>query len=62
MLTRSRLPADDSGAAPHRFLYFPSENHWVLAPQHAKLRYQVVFAFLARHVPGRDVELPELLG
>ncbi len=62
LLTRSRLPAADDGTGPHRFLYYPSENHWVLAPQHAKLWYQVVFAFLARHVLGRDVELPELLG
>ncbi|BCI54171.1 peptidase S9 [Mycolicibacterium litorale] len=62
LLTKSRLPADDAGDGPHRFLYFPSENHWVLAPQHAKLWYQVVFAFLARHVLGHDVEMPELLG
>ncbi|WP_193047154.1 prolyl oligopeptidase family serine peptidase [Mycolicibacterium baixiangningiae] len=62
LLTRSRLPAADDGAGPHRFLYFPSENHWVLAPQHAKLWYQVVFAFLARHVLGQDAEWPELLG
>jgi hypothetical protein len=40
----------------------PNENHWVLNPQHAKIWYQVVIAFLARHVLGRDVELPELLG
>lgn len=32
LLTKSRLPADDAGDGPHRFLYFPSENHWVLAP------------------------------
>ncbi|MCK0176725.1 S9 family peptidase [Mycolicibacterium sp. F2034L] len=62
LLTRSGLPADDSGAGPHRFLYFPSENHWVLAPQHAKLWYQVVFAFLGEHLLGRDAELPEMLG
>jgi dipeptidyl aminopeptidase/acylaminoacyl peptidase len=41
---------------------FPSENHWVLNPQHAKIWYQVVTAFLARHVLGDDVELPETLG
>ncbi|MGE2714977.1 prolyl oligopeptidase family serine peptidase [Mycolicibacterium litorale] len=62
LLTKSRLPADDSGDGPHRFLHFPSENHWVLAPQHAKLWYQVVFAFLGRHVLGQDVQWPELLG
>jgi hypothetical protein len=34
----------------------------VLSPQHAKLWYQVVTAFLARHVLDEDVELPEMLG
>jgi hypothetical protein len=48
--------------SPHRFLCFPSENHWVLSPQHAKIWYQVVIAFLAPHVLGEDVELPETLG
>ena len=49
-------------ASVDRFLYYPSENHWVLTPQHAKVWYQVVTAFLARHVLGEDVELPEILG
>lgn len=62
LLTASGLPADERGESPHRFLYFPSENHWVLAPQHAKLWYQVVTAFLAEHVLGEHVELPEALG
>jgi len=62
LLTESGLPAADDGSSPHRFLFFPSENHWVLAPQHAKIWYQVVTAFLARHVLGEDVELPETLG
>lgn len=62
LLSRSALPADDSGRSPHRFLYFPSEGHWVLSPQHAKVWYQVVTAFLGRHVLGQDVELPETLG
>ncbi len=62
LLTESGLPAAEDGTSPHRFLYFPSENHWVLAPQHAKIWYQVVTAFLARHVLGEDVELPEALG
>jgi dipeptidyl aminopeptidase/acylaminoacyl peptidase len=62
LLTKSGLPADDDGASPHRFLYFPSENHWVLSPQHAKIWYQVVIAFLARHVLGEDVGAPETLG
>jgi dipeptidyl aminopeptidase/acylaminoacyl peptidase len=62
LLTESRLPAAEDGTSPHQFLYFPSENHWVLAPQHAKIWYQVVTAFLSRHVLGEDVELPETLG
>ncbi|HEX4587773.1 MAG TPA: prolyl oligopeptidase family serine peptidase [Mycobacterium sp.] len=62
LLTESGLPAADDGTTPHRFLYFPSENHWVLKPQHAKIWYQVVTAFLARHVLGEEVEPPEGLG
>ncbi|XCI62048.1 peptidase S9 [Mycolicibacterium parafortuitum] len=62
LLSRSALPAADDGSTEHRFLYFPSENHWVLSPQHAKLWYQVVLAFLGRHVLGEDSEVPELLG
>ncbi|WP_326546065.1 S9 family peptidase [Mycolicibacterium sp. ND9-15] len=62
LLTRSALPADEDGNSSHRFLYFPSENHWVLTPQHAKIWYQVVTGFLARHVLGEDAEAPESLG
>ncbi|HET6732041.1 S9 family peptidase [Mycobacterium sp.] len=62
LLSESGLPAADDGSSPHQFLYFPSENHWVLSPAHAKIWYQVVTAFLARHVLGQDVELPEELG
>lgn len=62
LLTDSALPAEDDGTSAHQFLYFPSENHWVLSPQHAKLWYQVVTAFLARHVLGEEVERPEALG
>ncbi|MGE0214816.1 S9 family peptidase [Mycolicibacterium sp.] len=66
LLSSSGLPAADSGpdagTAVHRFLYFPSENHWVLQPQHAKIWYQVVTAFLASHVLGQDIEMPEALG
>ena len=29
---RAGCPADDEGKTPHRFLYFPDENHWVLTP------------------------------
>ena len=62
LLTESRLPAAEDGTSPHQFLYFPSENHWVLTPQHAILWYQVVTAFLSRHVLGEQIELPETLG
>jgi len=50
LLSASRLPADDEGRTPHRFLYFPDENHWVLSPQNAKVWYQVVLGFLDEHV------------
>lgn len=62
LLNKSKLAADADGRSPHRFLYFPDENHWVLAPQHAKIWYQVVTAFLAEHVLGESVPLPEELG
>ncbi|UKA50133.1 S9 family peptidase [Arthrobacter sp. FW305-123] len=62
LLSSSGLPADENGQSPHRFLYFPDENHWVLQPQHAKIWYGVVEHFLARQVLGKDVALPEELG
>ena len=62
LLANSALPAGEDGSSPHRFLYFPSENHWVVVPQHTKIWYQVVIAFLAEHVLGESAELPEMLG
>ncbi|TDT81723.1 dipeptidyl aminopeptidase/acylaminoacyl peptidase [Arthrobacter sp. AG258] len=62
LLSKSRLAADDDGQTPHRFLYFPDENHWILKPQHAKVWYQVVEWFLARNVLGQETELPPELG
>ncbi|MCG7596047.1 prolyl oligopeptidase family serine peptidase [Mycobacterium sp. PSTR-4-N] len=62
LLSSSGLPAAEDGTTEHRFLYFPSENHWVLSPSHATLWYEVVFAFLSRHVLGQDTDLPETLG
>jgi dipeptidyl aminopeptidase/acylaminoacyl peptidase len=62
LLAKSELPAGEDGSSPHRFLYFPSEHHWVAAPQHATIWYQVVIAFLAEHVLGANAELPETLG
>ena len=51
----------DPAELPHRFLYFPDENHWILTPQHAVLWYETVLAFLDHHVRGRDWVVPELL-
>jgi len=63
LLSESGLPADEDGRSPHRFLYFPNENHWILSPQHAKVWYQVVSAFLAEHVLGEEPPaLPDTLG
>ncbi len=63
LLAHSRLAADDEGRTPHRFLYFPDENHWILAPQHAKLWYQVVLGFLGEHVlDAGPAPRPETLG
>jgi dipeptidyl aminopeptidase/acylaminoacyl peptidase len=62
LLAGSALPAGEDGSSPHRFLYFPSEDHWVLAPQHAKMWYQAVLAFLAEHVLRESAEWPEALG
>ena len=53
--------ADDPQTMPHRFLYFPNENHWVLSPGHAKVWYETVLAFLAVHVRGEPWRTPDLL-
>ena len=62
LLSQSALPQRPDGATEHRFLYFPDENHWILTPQHAKVWYEVVLAYLAEHVLGREAKLPETLG
>ncbi|WP_305091910.1 alpha/beta fold hydrolase [Prescottella sp. R16] len=62
LLSESGLPADADGTTDHRFLYFPTENHWILSPQHTKIWYQVVESFLAEHVLGDTVPLPDALG
>ncbi|HEY7176922.1 MAG TPA: S9 family peptidase [Micromonosporaceae bacterium] len=51
----------EDGTTPHKFLYFPDENHWVLSPQHAKVWYDTVFAFLASTVLGGKWQTPEIL-
>ncbi|MEQ6899119.1 alpha/beta fold hydrolase [Microbacterium sp. KR10-403] len=50
------------GTSPHKFLYFPDENHWVLKPQHAVVWYETVFAFLAQHVLGQEWARPGRIG
>jgi dipeptidyl aminopeptidase/acylaminoacyl peptidase len=57
----ARAKASD-GSSPHKFLYFPDENHWVLAPNHTKIWYATVLAFLAHHLRGEPWQRPELLG
>jgi len=51
----------DEADLPHRFLYYPSENHWVLHPGNATVWYATVLAFLDWHVLGRDWVVPDLL-
>ena len=53
--------AEDPETMPHRFLYYPNENHWVLSPGNAKVWYETVLAFLAVHVLDERWETPELL-
>jgi dipeptidyl aminopeptidase/acylaminoacyl peptidase len=51
----------DPASSPHRFLYFPDENHWVLTPQHAAIWYRTVLSFLGVHMLGRDEVVDDLL-
>jgi dipeptidyl aminopeptidase/acylaminoacyl peptidase len=51
----------DPAASPHRFLYFPDENHWILTPQHAGVWYRTVLSFLATHVNGEPETVDDLL-
>jgi len=44
-----------------KFLYFPTENHWIVTPGHAIVWYQAVLAFLATHVLGEPWQRPDLL-
>ncbi len=53
-----RESADENGDTPHRFLYFPDENHWILTPNNAQAWYATVFAFLAHHVHGDEWSNP----
>jgi len=49
------------GSMPHKFLYFPDEGHWILAPQHTIVWYETVFAFLDHHLLGREWVVPDVL-
>jgi dipeptidyl aminopeptidase/acylaminoacyl peptidase len=53
--------AGDDGTMPHKFLYFPDENHWVLSPQHAKIWYTTVLAFLDTTIRGAPWSVPDAL-
>ncbi len=53
--------SNPDGVLQHRFLLFPDENHWVLKPQHAKIWYETVFAFLAHTVEGEPWQTPDML-
>jgi dipeptidyl aminopeptidase/acylaminoacyl peptidase len=44
-----------------RYLHFPDENHWILKPQHTRLWYATVLAFLDHHVRDEPWERPDLL-
>jgi dipeptidyl aminopeptidase/acylaminoacyl peptidase len=57
----SDLVSRCSDRVPHKFLYFPDENHWVLRPSHVRLWYATVLAFLAHHLHGADWVVPDLL-
>ncbi|GAA3851711.1 S9 family peptidase [Saccharothrix violaceirubra] len=46
---------------PAKFLYFPTENHWITSPGNATVWYETIFAFLAEHVLGEPWRRPGLL-
>jgi dipeptidyl aminopeptidase/acylaminoacyl peptidase len=43
------------------YLYFPDEGHWILKPGNARVWYETVWAWLAKHVLGEHWQKPELL-
>jgi dipeptidyl aminopeptidase/acylaminoacyl peptidase len=44
-----------------KFLYFPDENHWILKPQHSRVWYETVLAWLDHHLLGREWQRPAAL-
>lgn len=59
LLTAADQDPEDN---PHRFLYFPDENHWILSPNNSVIWYETAYAFVDRHVRGIEAEMPRLLG
>jgi dipeptidyl aminopeptidase/acylaminoacyl peptidase len=57
----SELTSRPNGSPDVKFLYFPTENHWILTPGHAAVWYEAVLAFLATHVRGEPWQRPNLL-
>ena len=47
LLTAADQDPEDN---PHRFLYFPDENHWVLKPSNSVLWHDTVNAWLKQHI------------
>ncbi|WP_406504373.1 S9 family peptidase [Streptomyces sp. NBC_00212] len=46
---------------PAKFLYFPDESHWILAPNHTRLWYATLLNFLDHHVLGEEWLRPEMV-
>jgi dipeptidyl aminopeptidase/acylaminoacyl peptidase len=57
----SRWKAENS-PNPHKFLYFPGENHFILKPNNVKVWYTTYLTFLDHHVRGEKWQRPDLLG
>jgi len=57
----AELTGRPDGSPDVKFLYFPTENHWILAPGHTVVWYQAVLAFLATHLLGEPWQRPDLL-
>ncbi len=58
LVSRHPGPPDE---LPHKFLYYPDENHWILTPQHSIVWYQTVLAFLETHCRGGNFVRPDTL-
>jgi dipeptidyl aminopeptidase/acylaminoacyl peptidase len=43
------------------YLYYPDEGHWILKPGNARVWYETVWAWLAKHVHGEQWRQPDLL-